>query len=275
MYQATQIMDNDQLMRVVPSVFATEPFRKVSERYTFIPTIGIVDALRDEGFMPVHASQSLTQIDEKRGFTKHMLRFRREEDMGSMKGKAVGTEVPELVLVNSHDRSSGYQLSAGLYRLVCSNGMTVKSSNFGDINVRHSGNIMEEVIQGSYRIIEEMPRILEQVASFKSIQLQPEHQLAFATAALELRYPHDEANNSRAPIMPEQLLNVRRWDDKSNDLWTTFNRVQENFMKGGLKGIATTGRRTRTRKIGSVTEDLRLNKSLWLLTEKMAELAVK
>ncbi len=270
----TIILNNDMLMKVAPSIFATAPWEHVSERYTFIPTIGVVDALRNEGFYPVRASQSKTRIEGKGEFTKHMLRFRRAEELeGLQKGMATGTEIPELVLVNSHDRSSGYQLSAGIFRLVCSNGMTVKSHDFGDINIRHSGDVQHEVISGSYGIIEEMPRIMSQIDQFKGLQLNQSQQLAYATAALELRYPTDEdVGVSRSPIHPSQLLDVRRAADKGSDLWTTFNKVQENFMRGGLRGVATTGRRTRTRKIGSVNEDLRMNKALWMLTEKMSEL---
>ncbi|MBV8275090.1 MAG: DUF932 domain-containing protein, partial [Verrucomicrobia bacterium] len=32
---------------------------------------------------------------------------------------------PEVVLVNSHDKSSAYQLHCGLFRLVCTNGMVI------------------------------------------------------------------------------------------------------------------------------------------------------
>lgn len=270
----TRILDNEMLMEFAPSIFATQPWADVSERYTFIPTVSVVDALRGEGFFPVAASQSRTRIEGKGEFTKHMLRFRRAEELeGLQKGiSKVGDEIPELVLVNSHDRSSGYQLSAGIFRLVCANGMTVKSANFGDISIRHSGDISHEVIEGSYRVIEEMPKILGQIETLKQIQLTRTEQLAYAFGAMELRYPTDDAGQNRSPIDPEQLLTARRAEDKGTDLWTTFNCVQENFMRGGLRGVATTGRRTRTRKIASVNEDLRLNKALWMLTEKMAEL---
>jgi hypothetical protein len=265
-----QVLSNDQLQRMVPSVFSEVPHDSVSARYTFIPTIGIIDALRNEGFMPVRAQQSASRLEDGKMFAKHMLRFRRIEDLENT--KVVGTEIPELVMVNSHDRSSGFQLSAGLFRLICSNGMTVKSSNFGDISVRHTGDIRDNVIEGSYEIIQEMPAILAKVEQYKNVKLDPVHELAFADAALELRWPTNEQGNSAAPIRPTQLLNPRRSADNTNDLWTTFNRVQENFIKGGLRGTGTTGKRTTTRKIASVSEDLRLNKSLWLLTERMASI---
>jgi hypothetical protein len=49
-------------------------------------------------------------------------------------------EVPEIVLVDSHDRSSAYRVFSGVFRLVCENGMIVQSSDFGSFSIRHSGS---------------------------------------------------------------------------------------------------------------------------------------
>jgi hypothetical protein len=263
-------LTDEQLFKAAPSIFATEPWAEVSKRYAFIPTSDVVESLRSEGFMPVKAMQSRSRIEEKKNFTKHMIRFRRAEDM--QRALVPGMEVPEIVLVNSHDRTSSYQLSAGIFRVVCSNGMVVKSSNFGDLTLPHTGNIKDSVIEGSARIIEEMPHIMESMERMKLISLSPMQQMAYAESALTLRYPLDETGNNTAPIDANKLLTVHRSKDSSNDLWTTFNRVQENFIKGGLRGVSTTGKRMSTRAISSVTEDLRINKALWLLTEKMTEL---
>jgi hypothetical protein len=260
-------LSNDALRKAAPSIFADHPWERVSERYAFIPTIQVVDALRAEGFLPVKAMQSRTRIEGKGDFTKHMIRFRRAQDFEIVKGD----ELPEIVLVNSHDRSSSYQLSAGIFRLVCSNGMVVKSANYGDIKVQHSGNIVERVIEGSYSIINDMPRVIEQVETMKSIVLTPHQQDAFAKAALQLRYPADAAGNDKSPIEAEQLLRIRRYNDQSPSLWNTFQRVQENYIKGGLRGVTTTNKRTSTRAIKSVSEDIRLNKALWMLAEALGK----
>lgn len=259
-------MNNDQLRKVAPSIFATEPWSQVSAAYKFIPTFEIVESMRKEGFVPVRAMQSRSRIEGKSEFTKHMIRFRHE---GHLVGLDLNQELPEIVLVNSHDRTSGYQLSAGIFRLACLNGMVVKSSDLGSISVRHSGNIVDEVIEGSYRIVEEMPRVMGQVDEFKQIALRPEESQAFAAAALQLRYPTDGTGKDTAPIKAEQLLRVRRSQDRDSSLWSTFNKVQENFIKGGLRGQSTTGGRMSTRAINSVNEDLRLNKALWVLAESM------
>lgn len=265
--KALTALSDDQLRYKAPSIFATEPWSEVSAAYRFIPTSAIVQKLREEGFMPVRAQQSVTRVPGKGDFAKHMIRFRQAQ---YLEPRNVGDEFPEIVLVNSHDRSSGYQLNAGVFRLVCSNGMVTSAGDMGTISVRHSGKLMDDVIEGTFKIVEDMPQIMEQVEGFKSVTLaQPERE-AFARAALELRYPSDESGKETAPITAETLMLPRRWQDANKqDLWSTFNAVQENFMKGGLRGRGTTGKRMSTRAIGSVTEDIKLNKALWKLADEM------
>ncbi len=106
----------------------------------------------------------------------------------------------------------------------------------------------------------------------KVIEMTPDERGEFAQAAHSLIY--DEPD--QAPVQPHQLLNERRYDDKGNDLWTTFNVIQENVMRGGLKGVSRSGngrlRRTITRPVKALDRNIKLNQALWFLTEKMAEL---
>lgn len=276
-------LNNEQLFKSAPSIFASKPWEEVSAKYKFIPTIQVVESLREAGFFPVKAQQSACRIEGKGEFTKHLIRFQRVQDMVDRQAVNPGhffyakngqqePEVPEIILVNSHDRSSGYQLEAGLFRLVCSNGLTVKSSVLDSVSVRHSGNVQDLVIDGCCRIIDAMPEVLGHVDTMKRIRLDRREQEIFAAAAVQLRYPDDEAGNQTAPIEATKLLRPRRQADTAPDLWSTFNVVQENFIKGGIAGRGTTGKRMSTRAVKSVNEDLRLNKALWTLAEQMAAL---
>ena len=269
--QTYQAMSNDQIRAAAPSVFATSPWVGVSDKYAFIPTIDMVEAMRSNGFEVAKAYQSMTRIAGKQPFAKHMLRFRRTQDMEAQ--AIVGAEVPEIIMVNSHDLTSVAKLMAGMFRFVCGNGMVVPSASFGEISVRHSGRATTDmVIDGAIRIVEEVPAIMENINVMKSIQLTRNEQVAFASAANQLRYPDDEKGNSTSPIDSLGLLRLHRYDDKKSDLWTTFNTVQENVIKGGVRGLGSTGRRMTTRPIKSVNEDIRLNKALWTLAESMAAL---
>ncbi len=78
--------------------------------------------------------------------------------------------------------------------------------------------------------------------------------------------------NNGLPITETQILRPRRYDDNRADLWTVFNRVQENLVKGGLSGRAANGRRQRTRAVQGIDQNVRLNRALWLLADGLRQL---
>jgi hypothetical protein len=263
MHTSTHPLSQDQINRFAPSVFATHAHARVSERYQFISTLDMIGALEREGWLAVHAEESRVRIADREGFSKHLLRFRRFDQALPL----VGDSFPEVVIVNSHDGSCSYQIHAGLFRLVCSNGMIIANADMGQVRRRHTGEALGEIIEGTYEIVEALPTIAGQVNTFQQIDLKPAEQQAFAESALSLRW-----DDGKALITPTQLLQARRLEDRSNDLWTTYQRVQENMLKGGQRGANSTGRRTTTRAVKSVDGNVKINKALWLLTERMAEL---
>lgn len=258
-------LNDEQLRKNAPSIFATEPWVEVSDRYKFIPTIEVVNGLRDSGFVPVQASQSSCRIAGKREFTKHMVKFKLNQDI-----EIAGT-FPEIVLINSHDRTSSYQLMLGFFRLVCSNGMIV-GDTIAKVKTRHSGHgdLRQDVIDASYEISNEVPQTMELIENWRDKPLTPEMQLVYAQSATEL-------NPSTIDIPPRQLLQSRRYADRPNssgerDLWTTYNVVQENLIKGGVSGRGSNGRIRRTRAVKAIDKDVKLNKALWTLTEGMNDI---
>ena len=252
-------LSNDQLHTVAPSIFAGDKYHKMSDRYQHVSTIDVIEMFRKEGFFPVLAFQSKSRIDEKRNFTKHVVRFRQSSDL-----TAYNSEVGEIVLVNGHDGSSAYQLMAGLFRMVCSNGMICRSDDMGTISVRHQGGdeFKDRILDATYRVVSELPRAIESVQRFKGLATKPEVQVAYAESAVAIA--------DKKHVTPQQLLTVRREEDRSPNVWNTFQTVQENLVKGGLKVRTENGRKQKTRPIKSVDGDLRINKGLWMLTEKLA-----
>jgi hypothetical protein len=228
--------------------------------------------MRKEGFVPVKAVQGRSRIEGKAEYTKHMLRFRREEDEGI---KELGDSFPEVVLLNAHDGTSSYRLMAGVFRMVCLNGMVVREENHGSIRVPHKGDVVGMVIDGSYEVLDHSRRSIGVAKEWSDIRLSDEEQRIMARAAHAVRF-EDAHGKVETAIRPEQLLEPRRKDDNGNDLWKTFNRVQENAIRGGLSATWTDsdGRRrvTTTREVRSIDNDVRLNRALWRLTEEMAAL---
>lgn len=261
-----QRLDNDQLKKIAPSIFATEPAPDVSRnRYTFVPTIEIVDALRENGLFPVYASESKSRTVNRIGYGKHMIRFRQNDKL-----LKVGDVIPEVIAFNAHDGSGLLVFDAGFYRCWCDNQCTVADSTFASMAVKHNtDNLVEEAIKTAVELASSLPKIADSIEDMRSIKLELPQQKMFAESALELRYHEVEDS----PITVDQLLMPRREQDQGDDVWHTFNRVQENMMKGGIQGKSATGRKVKTKAISSVVEDLRLNRGLWELADSYRAVA--
>jgi hypothetical protein len=251
-------LTRDEMMNNVPSVFSAEKHESRSERYTCIPTITLLESLQREGFQPFFACQARVRDPGKREHTKHMLRLRREDQI-------TGKQVPEIILLNSHDGSSSYQMLPGLFRAVCQNGL-ICGESFGEVRVPHKGNVVEKVIEGAYEVLGVFDRIEEKRDSMQSLMLPPPAQQAFAKAALTYRFGEEHQ-----PVTEEQILAPRRWQDESSDLWTVFNRLQENLIKGGLSARTAQGKRSHTRAVKGIDGDLKLNRALWVMAEQMQQ----
>ncbi len=251
----------DDLRESVPAVFAESAHASLSPKYTFIPTERVLSGLMSAGFVPVEARQSSTR---KRSplHARHIVRLRRRFETVSLRDS-----VPEVVFLNSHDGSSTYQLRLGLFRAVCTNGLIVSVGAFPAYCVAHRGNVVDEVVTAALEASERFDVLAEQVEGMERRRLLKDEQIRFAERALALRFPEPALSG----MQPTQLLTCRRTEDLGDDLWSTFNMVQENLLRGGLSRRSANGRLTRTRQITSIREDVRLNSRLWgLATEVLA-----
>jgi hypothetical protein len=262
--RSNEPLENCQMAAVAPSIFADAKHDSRSERYTYIPTISVLDGLRKEGFQPFFVAQGTTRVPGKAQFTKHMIRLRRS-------GQIVDTEANEIILVNSHDGTSSYQMLSGMLRFVCNNGL-VCGENMKEMRVPHKGNIVDNVIQGAYDVLDGFEYIREVTGELKSLTLSRDEAHVFANAAMEVKYPTAEGEQPNRPFESADLLRARRSEDRQADIWTTFNRIQENVIKGGISGRSTTGRGMSTREVRGLDENVRINRALWVLAEGMANI---
>ena len=260
---AHEALSDDQLRRVVPSIFAEDAHESRSDKYVYVPTIDIVQGLRREGWQPFFAVQAQPRDGSRTGHAKHMLRLRRPEHI-------TDTEAAEVIIVNSHDGTTSYQMFAGLVRFVCTNSM-IAGQQYDEIRVHHKGHIQDQIIEGAYTIAQDFPRLIDSTREMSALQLSAPEQRVFAEAALVARYGEETA-----PITPDQLLRRRRTADVGGDLWTTFNAVQENIIRGGVLGARRDDRgnitRRRTRPINGIDQNVGVNRALWTLAEGMKAL---
>ncbi|WP_422018635.1 DUF932 domain-containing protein [Roseateles sp.] len=265
-------LGEDQMRAAAPSIFAEGKHASRSDRYTYIPTIEVLRGLRKEGFEPFMVAQGSSRVEGKAEFTKHMIRMRHHRDSsGQVQTKP---EANEIILINSHDGASSYQMLAGVFRFVCCNGLVV-GDVVEDIRIPHKGNIQGEVIEGAFRVLDEFEAVGAHAEAMKALQLDPREQIAFATSALALRFGERRGEGSElrpAPVTAEQLVQARRVEDAGHSLWSTFQRVQENVIRGGQPGRNAQGRRMHTRAVQSIDRGVSLNRALWMLAEEMRKL---
>jgi len=261
-----QVLDNAQLKAAAPSIFTKTPHKSRSERYAHVPTIDVLEQLRKGGFVPTAAIESRIRAghEDRAGYTRHLIRLRQRADL-EKSAKQVGDVVPEVLLINSHDGTSSFRLDAGLFRLVCSNGLIVKSADYGSIRVHNTGReLMEAVQNAANHIVATLPNIITATRAWDKIKLSPAARIRFANRALALRY------NGNSPITAAQALTPRRNEDEAPTLWRTFNVLEENLAKGGIEGQTANGRKSTTRTLKSVNNQLHFERGLWELAESMA-----
>jgi hypothetical protein len=270
-----EALDIDFIRAHCPALFAEVPHSSRSERFAHIPTHQMIDALSKEGWAVTGVRVGGSSDAEKRAFTKHMLRLRRKDQL---QPRALNETLPEVVLKNGHDGTSQYHLMMGLFRLICMNGMVVSDSMFGDIKVPHRGQALDKVIEGTFEVLQHADEVMARVDDMRQIALNPDEARIFAKAALQVRFGDELPDSLQAE--PLKVLKARRREDQLPDLWTVYNRAQENLIKGGISFDAVRedaqGRqnhiRQTTRPVRSVDGDIKLNRALWTLADEMAKL---
>lgn len=274
-FDSARSLTEDELRKLAPSVFAVDAHHSRSERFQPIPTFDVLRGLMAEGFYPVGAKQSVARLDDRRDFTKHLIRLRRLDNVAA---HSVGDTVCEILLKNANDGTAAYDLMAGLFRIRCLNSMVAQIGTVESVKVRHSGtaqDVQHKVIEGTYHVMEEAKRALAAPADWSRLALDKGEAQVFAEAAHVLRFG-DAEGETNTPIVPAQLLRPRRRDDTANDLWTVFNVLQENVIRGGLHATGRDAngrpRRVTTRAVNGIDQDVKLNRAIFTLAAKMAEL---
>lgn len=251
-------IDVESLRDKIPSIFATQPSENVSSRYSYIPTIDVLKGMREVGFIPTQIIQSGSRKEDNKGFGKHLIRFRKVSEP-----LMVGGYFNEGILTNSHNGACCFDFSIGAMRLVCENGLCSPAGEHDAIKVRHTGTV-DDVIDASFTVISSVEKQTDSIDAMRRITLDRREQELFSHAALALKVETELELKGHSV-----LLKPRRSEDLKNDLWTTFNVIQENLIKGGVR---TTSRGRRMRAVNGIDENVKLNRALWMLADSFAKL---
>jgi hypothetical protein len=244
----------------------TQAAAHVSSKYKFIPTTRALSVLADYGWHPVQANQSRTRKEELEGFQKHAIRLANPKFNLE---KAVGSTVPQIVLTNSHAGTAAFELMVGLFEKVCANGLVVHKSDSERQRVRHQGYADEYMEQAIRSVMASFDDSLQQTDNFRRLLLSETEREIFARAAIELRFDGEAFS-----VEPRQMLTTYRREEREPNLYNTLNVVQEKVIRGGVlqRRVDNPRQRVRSREVKSITENIRLNKALWVLAEEMAKL---
>lgn len=242
----------ETLKQVTPSVFATSPSPKMSQKYTFVPTIEIVENFDREGWKVYSAKQ----IGSGQ-YAQHELRLRN----GGLPN--VGDSLIEAVIRNSHNGLSAFSVSSGLHRLVCSNGLTVPTSVADSISVKHMKFDMGMVREITDQFAERLPVIQRSVGKMETTFLDDERLIDFVNKSALIRWE----KGSLPKINVEDFLRPERDGDVGNSVWKTFNVIQEKFVRGGLKYQSKKGRFTSMKELKNFQNINKINTNLWELAE--------
>ena len=233
---------------------------KLSSKYHFLDTSIVTEIMNEQGFVVTQAHAVKPRVQDPR-CVEHFLRLRHESHMDAVNGS-----IPEILLVNSHNGYTSLRMESALFRLICGNGLIVKSAEIYSSRIRHVDVTEELVIAEATKVIDSARLSAQRIELFMGKIIAPHDCFYFAQEAAEIA-----RKIIGAQIDPSQLMEARREEDEGRQLWNLFNRVQENIVKGGVKGKTPSGRLKTTRGVNGALPLVQVNEKLWELAESYLE----
>ena len=266
-YQNDQFKSLEELKEIAPSIFTKTGSDKTSSKYTHIPTDRVIKDLELLGWGVVDAKEVNARQDK--GYQKHLVVFRNPDVSINKKSTNVDGEVfedivfPQILVTNSHDGKNSFKFQAGLYRMVCENGLVIADQQFEDYTIRHMGYDFE-ALQGVIKdMISNLDLTVESMNKMRKIELDENQQFEFAKKLLDIRV--EGTDNLYREEQIGDILVPQRKEDFGDDLWSVFNRVQENIVEGNFKyyNAKTLGSERQARPIKNFKQDMDVNKKLF------------
>jgi hypothetical protein len=248
-------MTIQEIKKIAPAVFTTSADPKMSNKYTFVSTLDILENFTNQGWELSSVKQNGNGL-----YGTHELRFRNGEL------PKVGDTLVEAIIRNSHNGMTTLNVGAGLFRLVCSNGLTVPTSTAEQFNIRHMGFDSDEVKKLTESFAQKLPMIQNSVDKMMDRMLSEGERIEFAKNASIIKWG---MGSVPASLNLEQLITPNREGDNKTDLWTTFNILQEKFVRGGVEYKSNKGRTTSLKGLKNIMATNQMNTKLWTLAETM------
>lgn len=218
--------------------------QKIKTKEFYIPTLDVITKLQHEGWQ-------LKGVDEQRGKNRKISSNyvqMQHPDFSVKNSKGKDEAYTSITISNSCNGAKPLQMSLGMFRQVCTNGLVRFDQHAESENIKHIEVNYMNLDRFITSVTNKTGKLLTEVNEMKHKGLSIEDMRKLATEAARLRY------NDLEDINIDDLLTVNRVEDESNDLWTVFNRIQENL----------------THDVSNMNEDIRLNKQLFSLVNQYA-----
>ena len=256
---ASKFLSKKELSEMAPSIFTMKPSNEVSEKYTHIPTERVIDDMELLGWKPVDAKEVKARTKNTQGVQKHMLVFRNDDVV--INGEDGDTVYPQILITNSHDGKNAFQFTAGLFRMICENGLIIATDEFADLKMRHMGYTFEDLQVLIRGMVEKLPLTVEAMNKMKEVELKEEEMFNLAKSFLDIRVEGTQNTFDSQAI--EDVLNAQRKKDEGEMLWEVFNRVQENIIEGNFQYKTPSGKVRQARVIKNFKQDQDVNKKMF------------
>jgi hypothetical protein len=251
-----------QILTMAPQVFAKTARPGVSAKYSFLPTSRIIEDMDRLGWKVSAAKSGKYRSSANQDYGNHFVAFFHPEIF--IKDAQGEIEAyPQVVVFNSHTGRGSFRFEMGIFRLVCSNGMVIKSSDMGSFQLKHTGYSFEELQVLINAAVERMPEIAGKINSFGQRLMSATEQRAFAKSAFALRSDRQLTENELV-----DFLAPRRREDEGDSLWLVLNRIQESVIKGGSLAEPKVKKGKKAFKgIKNIHRDFKINQQLWEMAE--------
>ena len=256
----------DQIAEKAPQVYTEAPSENVSSKYTFLPTYQIVDDMAKLGWQVADAKTMKSKNATQKKYGKHIVMFFHPDIY--IKDAQGGIEAyPQIMIQNNHRGWGRFKFEIGIFRLVCTNGLVIKSQDYGTFEMRHLGYSFEELKELVEKAIAVLPQVVEKINTLSSREMTEQEMRKFAEKAIQARFGEEKLVDASEIA---QVLEATRDADKGNNLWVVMNRVQEHLVRGGFTSVTEDKKERKVRKITNMLKDVELNQKLWELTEEFA-----
>ena len=281
--KSTNFKSKDELREIAPSIFSTKPSPEVSTKYSHIPTDKLIDDMDLLGWKVIDAKEVNARQKSTIGYQKHLVVFRnpdivinqmpkniresitsptgyRRTDGTFAKKNPIDTVFPQILLTNSHDGKNAFTFTAGLFRMICENGLVVSTNEFEKVAIRHMGYDFDELQKQINEMVERLPLTVESMNNMIDTKMEQESILKFAKEMLAVRFPEDELR--RITIDMDEFITPVRPEDKGDDLWSVFNTIQEKIIEGDFEYTVGVKHR-KARQIKNFKQDMDLNSKMF------------